>query len=113
MKEDGFATSPTASLARRLGIELDYINAAHNRVDIAPEVIRAVVAAMGYPVQNDTEADSVLRQLDATERSHKLQPVLVVRQGLQPMQIPVRLNGDRPEYWRLVSEDGELIAEGS
>jgi 4-alpha-glucanotransferase len=113
MSKPGFATSGTASLARRLGIELDYLNAARRRVDIAPEVIRAVLAAMGYPVRDDTEGDTVLGQLDATEHSHKLPPVLVVRHDRQPVQIPVRLNGDSRKYnWRLVSENGEIMAHG-
>lgn len=114
MNKPDFAISAIASLARRLGIELDYINAAHNRIKIAPEVIRAVLAAMGYPVQDDAEADKMLRQLDEAEHSHKLPPVLVIRQDLQPVQIPVRLDGDSREYrWRVVSEDGEIMAQGS
>ena len=114
MSERDFAISATAGLARRLGIELDYVNAAHNRIDIAPEVIRAVLAAMGYPVQDDKEAESAFRELDKTESLHKLPPVLVIRQELQPVQIPVQLNSDSRAYgWRLITENGELAEQGS
>jgi 4-alpha-glucanotransferase len=114
MNKPDFTKSATANLARKVGIELDYVNAAHERVEIDPGVIRAVLAAMRYPVQNDTEADAFVRQLDETECSRTLPPVLVVRQELQPVQIPVHLHGDGREYsWRLVGEDGQIMEQGS
>jgi hypothetical protein len=51
-KEPEFEESPTAELARRLNVELEYINAAHQPVVIRPEV-RPVLGAMGYRLANE------------------------------------------------------------
>jgi 4-alpha-glucanotransferase len=109
-----FAKSATADLAQRLDIELDYINAAGKRIVIAPEVIRAVLATMGYRVENDHDAQEFLERLDAGESSRRLPPVLVVRQDLQPTQIPVNLGGSHKNHtWRLLREDDAVAEEGT
>jgi 4-alpha-glucanotransferase len=109
-----FAKSATADLARRLDIELDYINAAGKRIVIAPEVIRAVLATMGYRVENDHDAQEFLERFDAEESSRRLPPVLVVRQDLQPTRIPVNLGSSHKNHtWRLLCEDGGVAEEGT
>jgi 4-alpha-glucanotransferase len=113
-KTTTFAKSATAELARKLDIELDYVNAAGKRIVIAPEVIRAVLATMGYRVENDQDAQEFLKRFDADESSRILPPVLVVRQDLQPTQIPVNLGTNQKNHtWRLLCEDGGVAEEGT
>jgi len=77
-KTSEFRKSATAELARRLDVELEYINAAGARIAIAPKVVRALLAAMGYPAKNDVDAEVFLRSLTDKERSRRLLAVLVV-----------------------------------
>jgi hypothetical protein len=60
-----FADTPLAKLAKFVGIELKYVNAAGKAVSIALEVVRAVLAAMNLQVLNNTAG---LTELDALER---------------------------------------------
>ena len=115
MKENTseFRNSATAELARRLDVELEYINAAGARVVIAPEIIRAVLAAMGYPVKNDGEAEAFLGSLTEIERSRRLPPVLVVSHGHQPAQIQVNVETGYIHKWKLIREDCETAEQGS
>jgi hypothetical protein len=53
-----FAHTPLAELAKFIGIELEYVNAARKRVAIAPEVVRAALAAMNLQVGSDTDAQA-------------------------------------------------------
>ncbi|MBV8357871.1 MAG: 4-alpha-glucanotransferase, partial [Deltaproteobacteria bacterium] len=112
-KTTEFAKSVTAELARRLDIELDYINAAGKRIIIAPEVIRAVLATMGYKVENDRDAQECLERFDTDASSRRLPPVLVVRHDLQPARIPVNLETHQNHSWRLLREDGGIAEEGT
>ncbi|MBV8453987.1 MAG: 4-alpha-glucanotransferase, partial [Deltaproteobacteria bacterium] len=112
-KTTQFTKSATADLARRLDIELDYINAAGKRIVIAPDVIRTVLATMGYRVENDYDAQEILRRLDTDASFCRLLPVLVVRQDLQPALIPVNLESHQNHTWRLLGEDGEIAEEGT
>jgi 4-alpha-glucanotransferase len=112
-KVTAFAESATAELARRLDIELDYINAAGEKIIIAPEVIRTVLATMGYRVENEHEAQQVVKRLDIEASSRRIPPVLVVRQDLQPLRIPVNLENDHNHRWKVLCEDGKIVEEGT
>ncbi|HJU09450.1 MAG TPA: 4-alpha-glucanotransferase [Candidatus Binataceae bacterium] len=114
-KQHEFGTSAVAQLARRLGIELDYINAAGERVSIAPDVIHAVLDVMGYRAQDDSEANDWLSRIDENERSRTLPPVLVVKQNLQPIRIPFNVDETaiQDHAWRLFREDGEMVESGT
>ncbi len=112
-KTKDFEQSATAELARRLDIELEYLDAAGKRIVIAPEVVRAMLAAMGYRVEDDDDAQRILNGLDTNESSRKIPPVLVVRQDLQPTQIPVHLESGRSHPWRLLLEDGGIGEQGN
>jgi 4-alpha-glucanotransferase len=113
-KKTEFEKSPMAELARRLNVEPEYINAAHKPVVIRPGVIRAVLSAMGYRLENDLDALAWLKRLDHTECERTLPPVLVLRHELQPAQIPVNVVPESHSHnWRLVREDGEVTEEGS
>src|ERR1700730_3133956 len=113
-KKTEFEKSPMAELARRLNVEPEYINAAHKPVVIRPGVIRAVLSAMGYRLENDLDALAWLKRLDHTECERTLPPVLVLRHELQPAHIPVNVVPESHSHnWRLVREDGEVAEEGS
>ena len=113
-KKPEFQESAIAELARRLGVELEYISAAGARIVIAPEIVRAVLAATGYPVKDDVDAEALLRSLTAKDGSRKLPASLVVRRGLQPAQIPVNFEaGAHGHRWRVIREDGEMVEEGT
>jgi 4-alpha-glucanotransferase len=112
-KTSEFRKSATAELARRLDVELEYINAAGTRIVISPEIVRAVLAAMGYPVNNDGDAEAFLGSLTDKERSRRLPAVLVVSHEHQPAQIPVNVETGHSHKWRLVREDCEIAEQGS
>ena len=63
-----FADTPLTKLAKFVGIELKYVNAARKAVPIAPEVVRAVLAAMNPQVLNDIDALTELSQWLVTRR---------------------------------------------
>src|SRR5690242_11675316 len=108
-----FAKTATAELARRLNIELDYVDAAGKQIVIAPDVIRAVLVTMGYRVEDDDDADKVLKRLDADASARKVPPVLVVRHDLQPAHILVNLESHKNHFWRVLREDGGIAEEGT
>jgi 4-alpha-glucanotransferase len=101
-------------LARRMGIETEYINAAGKRVVISPDVIKSVLAAMQCDVPDEQQAENRLAELDAAESARRLPPVLVVREDRQPIRIPInegRSNGNL--HWRVVLEDGTTGLQGT
>ena len=112
-KTSEFRKSAIAELARRLDVELEYINAAGTRIVISPEIVRAVLAAMGYPVNNDGDAEAFLGSLTDKERSRRLPAVLVVSHEHQPAQIPVNVETGHSHKWRLVREDCLIAEQGS
>ncbi len=108
-----FENSPLAELARRVGIELEYLNAAGESVAIDPGVVRAILAAMNLSLTKDMDAQDQLAALEAKEEGRSLPPVMVVRDDQHPLRVPVRFDsGDTPLAWRLALEDGAII-EGS
>jgi 4-alpha-glucanotransferase len=113
MKKTAFAESAVAELARRADIELDYLNAAGERVGVVPEVIRAVLATIGCRVEDDHDAQDILDRLDRDSTCHIVPPVLVLREDHQPAQIPVHLEAHRNHCWRVLREDGEIAQEGT
>lgn len=105
-----FLNSPLAKLASRVGIELEYVNAAKQTIAIAPEVVRAILAAMNLPAESDEEAGNRLNELDAEDASRRLPPVMVVRNDQQPLRIPLNFyHRGSPLSWRLLLEDGSII----
>jgi 4-alpha-glucanotransferase len=109
-----FEGGATARLARRLGVELEYVNAAGERVFTTPAIATAILAAMGYRVENELDAEELLRLINDDECSHLIPPVLVIRHDQQPVRIPLNLGTLNQSYtWRLICEDGELAEVGT
>ena len=112
--KDNFANSARADLARRLGIELEYVNAAGKRIVTPPEVISAVLATMGYPVENEQAARDFVTALSDAENSRRLPSVLIVTQDHQPAHIVVNVRkGEGRLTWKLVLEDSGVAQEGT
>lgn len=108
------AKSALGKLARKLAVETDYVSAARKRIFIAPDVIRAVIAAMGYKVESDEDASELLRRLENDEKAALLPPVMVIREDLQPARIPVNISAENQRYeWRVIREDGAVSETGS
>ena len=56
-----------------------------------PAIATAILAAMGYRVENELDAEELLRLINDDECSHLIPPVLVIRHDQQPARIPLNL----------------------
>src|SRR5690606_35301127 len=103
------ADDQLADLARRHGIEPDYIDAWGNRQAVSPDTLRALLRAMDIPASSDAEVRASLeRAREAEERL--LPPVLVATAG-EPAAVALTLPaGSEPARlkWSLALEAGEV-----
>lgn len=95
--------SALARLAAACGIEPCFWDVEGRRRDAQPESIRAILAAMGRPADDEAAAAASLAALEDERRQDLLPPVMVVREGERP---PGALPDDRRCIWTLVEESG-------
>ncbi|NMG55167.1 malto-oligosyltrehalose synthase [Aromatoleum aromaticum] len=92
-----------------LGVALEYEDAWGRRTVVPEAKKRDIVAALGYPVADQAEAEACLADLRAAARRRILPPLLVVQGGTPPLRLaanlPVEFIG-RTLPWRIVLEDG-------
>src|ERR1700689_2474881 len=105
-----FGDTSLGKLAKFAGIELEYVNAAGESVAIAPEVVRAVLAAMNLDVRSDTNALAELEVFEQKEQERRLPPVMVIREDEQPATVQLRFDAAETGLaWRVVLENGITI----
>ncbi|MGA7622040.1 MAG: 4-alpha-glucanotransferase [Candidatus Acidiferrales bacterium] len=101
-------------LARRMGIEPQYTNAAGKRVVISPDVIKSVLATMNCEVGGESQAEAKLKEIEVSDSLRHLPPVMVVREDKQPIRIPLNANhSDTKLHWRVVLEDKTIALQGT
>lgn len=108
----GNVSGSLVALAERVGILPNYIDALEGRRrETTVETRRALLAAMGFDVQNDKEAWLALGDLERRRRDQIVRPVQVVR-GTRGRGVYITLHfpvdQSRPSRWRseLCQEDG-------
>jgi len=81
--------SALRSLAKAMGIHTRYRDGLGRRVEVSPETLLRVAAALGAPVARPAEAAGALRALRAGRKAELVPPVLVAWEGaLPPLGIP-------------------------
>jgi 4-alpha-glucanotransferase len=95
-------------LAAQLGVELNYVNAAGERIDASPAAVKGALAAFGFPVTTDADAEGYLRALAEEDSRRIIPPVMVIREADLPAIVPVNPRYLTPPIrWRLALETGE------
>jgi 4-alpha-glucanotransferase len=94
-------------LARQRGLGDDYENFRCERVAIARASKRAILAAMGVPVDDAGAMAAALREYDAQRWQSTLPPVAVVHPGRIDVMVAVPAAAlDRMLEWHIALEDG-------
>ncbi len=95
--------SPLEALAHRLGVQTRYVDGLGHEVDVAPETLGAVCAALGAELVRPDDAATALATLEARAAVGALPEVVVAWDGRLPA-LPV---SEQPGQWRLELEGGE------
>jgi 4-alpha-glucanotransferase len=77
-----------AELARAHGVATRYENWQRHRVEVAPEVIVAVLGVLGVVADRPAAVRDALAEVRARRQARAVPPTLVVRQGQQPPAVP-------------------------
>lgn len=98
---------PLDRLARRMGIEADYTNAAGQAVRTPTAVTCALLSAMGVDAADGAAAERSLAAMERRDRERPLPPVAVLRVDQPPFGVALTLPaGTGPVVWTLTEEDG-------
>jgi 4-alpha-glucanotransferase len=102
------STTPALDrLAERVGIELEYKNAANQTVRVAEATKRNMLAAMGCEAEDETQAERRLNSLDEAELATPLPPVVVARASLRRVEVPIAFVPSAARLrWRVIEEGG-------
>jgi 4-alpha-glucanotransferase len=90
-----------AALAEAAGLAVEWRDNAGRLNTVAPDTLRAVLAAMGYPA--DTPSAIAEARAALARRAATLPPVLTMTAGPDGVAVPGAAVGDR---WQLALEDG-------
>ncbi|QQZ44640.1 4-alpha-glucanotransferase [Pseudomonas sp. SK3(2021)] len=93
-------------LASRAGLAVDWIDANGRPQRVEPRVLRAVLASLGHPADNDQQIEASLRQLLQVQQSRQLPPLLTADAG-QGLDLGHYFAPDTPCEIRL--EDGSVL----
>ena len=98
-------------LALQLGIEPEYETATGEVRHVPLETKRNLMAAMGYPVASEADAELVLERLETSARANPLPPVIVAREDAE-LEVEYQL-GDpgRSLALEIELETGEVIRD--
>lgn len=93
-----------AELARAVGISLEWQDAAKRQQTVSPEAQRALLEAMGYPVQTSEQIMESLATFKEHQRNQGAGPLLIVEQG-QPLNLANHFAPDTA--FQLTEEEGQ------
>jgi len=68
-------------LARACGVQTAYYDILRRRVEVSPETLRAVLGALGTPVDTPADLSDALMERERTDRKRLVEPVVVAWQG--------------------------------
>jgi 4-alpha-glucanotransferase len=101
------ATPALDALALRMGIEPEYHDVRGELIRAGTETKRALLAAMGVPAADETQASAALQAIARAEWQEPLPPVAVLRADAGVPRIGLRLPaGTEGLVWRVALEDG-------
>ena len=69
-------------LASRAGLAVDWIDANGRPQKVAPSVLRNVLSGLGHPAGSAQEIDASLLELQATQQTHHLPPLITADVGV-------------------------------
>ena len=97
-------------LARQCGIGDAYLNYRGEPMSISPASRKAILAAMGHPVEDAAQIERVLGEMESGKWLALLPPVVVVRPGGASVTIAVGSDQlERRLRWRVVLESGAVL----
>lgn len=95
-------------LAERMDIEPSFHDAAGELQRASADVKRGLLAAMGLEVEDESQAEAALEDLEQSQWRRALPPVAVIRKSHLPLTVPVRLPAETgPLRWSPQEEAGE------
>jgi 4-alpha-glucanotransferase len=94
-------------LARLAGVAASYEDAWHRRRPVAPETLRALLAAMGFAVASDSEIADSAAALVAAARRELLPPVVTAPADAPVVPVTVAAEESGRLAWGLALESGE------
>ena len=100
---------PLAALAAAHGVATSYRDWRDRERPVPAETVRAVLRAMGAPVDDTAAAEQALRGRERAAWQRPLPPTLVVAAGA-PRPLPVRAPVGRPVAAELRAEDGAVVS---
>src|SRR5690606_36560296 len=98
-----------AELAQAVGLSIEWQDAAGQPQSVSPEAQRALLEAMGYPVQTSQQILESLATLQDRQRNRPAGPLLVAEQG-QPLELPGDWAAGIP--FQLHEEDSQQVHAG-
>lgn len=98
-----------AELAQAVGLSIEWQDAAGQPQTVSPEAQRALLEAMGYPVQTSQQILESLATLQDRQRNRLAGPLLVAEQG-QPLELPGDWAAGIP--FQLHEEDSQQVHAG-
>lgn len=106
------APTPLQRLAELCGIESVYRDGQGVRHVVAPEVLQALMHAMGIAADDEAALAGAIEEREIRAWRRALATVLVVRAGTAPIRVPISLPATRSGelQWSLMLESGERHA---
>lgn len=106
-----------AALAAAYGVAVEYTDQVGVPKRVAPESVRAILAALGVPARNAQQCRKSLANLKASHWAATVPPVIVVRRTSEPDQEPwetwVHVKEDEPvRVWIELEEGGRRFDVG-
>ncbi|OLF54086.1 4-alpha-glucanotransferase [Pseudomonas chlororaphis] len=98
--------APLEILASQAGLAVDWVDANGRPQRVEPRVLRAVLAGLGHPADNEQQIADSLRQLQQARQAHQLPPLLTVEVG-QGLDLGRYFAADTPCDIHL--EDGSVL----
>lgn len=101
--------SALKQVAEMAKIADSYVSAWGEEASVKDETIRRLLASLGYDTSND---ENLLKSAEKKHKKDVLDPVLVIRDSDQPVEIALNLGASARESefsWRLETEQGEVM----
>ncbi|WP_245627321.1 4-alpha-glucanotransferase [Kribbia dieselivorans] len=107
MPSDVALPPPLADLAAHHGVATDFWDWQGNHLQVSAETIRAVLTAMGVPVESDADVETALADADLAGWRRTVPPTVVARVGWTPW-VPVHVRHGAPVRLTIELEDGTV-----
>ncbi|MGD9741899.1 MAG: 4-alpha-glucanotransferase [Dongiaceae bacterium] len=96
------------ALCRAMGIQWRYTDQAGNPHEASSATLHAMLAALGYPVRDETEAAQALRTIERRSVEAMIAPTILLRRGEDALLVPLTLrkrDETRLSWWLITEND--------